>query len=82
MPKLLITTPVLINYEDDRGGVHHDVGEMPVVAKDTALALVRADRALYADKRDDPDKSGRNTASAEMLRAAKALVADARKDGS
>jgi len=75
MPKVLITTPTLINFEDDRGGLHHDAGETPVVPKDTALTLVRADRALYASKSDDPDKSGRNTATAEMLKAAADLAA-------
>jgi hypothetical protein len=74
MPKVLITTPTLINFEDDRGGLHHDAGETPVVPKDTALTLVRADRALYVSKSDDPDKSGRNTASAEMLKAAADLA--------
>jgi len=74
MPKVLITAPVLINFDDDRGGLHHDAGETPVVPKDTALALVRADRALYASKGDDPDKSGRNTATAEMLKAAADLA--------
>jgi hypothetical protein len=75
MPKVLITTPVLINFEDDRGGLHHDAGDTPVVPKDTALALVRADRALFVSKSDDPDKSGRNTATAEMLKAAADLAA-------
>jgi len=75
MPKVLITAPVLINFEDDRGGLHHDAGETPVVPKDTALTLVRADRALYASKSDDPDKSGRNTATAEMLKAAAEFAA-------
>ncbi|MEB5392787.1 hypothetical protein RXS06_29090 [Pseudomonas aeruginosa] len=75
MPKILIIEPVLINLEDDRGGLHHEAGETPVVPKDTALALVRANRALYVDKGDDPDKSGRNTAGKEMLAAAKDLAA-------
>jgi hypothetical protein len=37
--------------------------------------LVRRGRALYIDKADDADKSGRYTASADMVKAAKAMEA-------
>lgn len=80
MPKLLITEATLVNYGDDRGGVHEDAGALINPGKDTADALVRIGRALYVEKKDDPDKSGRNTASADMLAAAEALAkAAARK---
>jgi hypothetical protein len=71
MEKILITEPTLINYGNDRGGVHHDAGELPDVPKETALALVRHGRALFVNRNDDPDKAGANTAPAELLKAAK-----------
>lgn len=73
MPKILITEACLVNYDDDQGGQHHDIGDLPTVPKDTAASLVRANRALYADKADDFDKGGRNTATREMLKAAAAM---------
>lgn len=74
MPKLLIIEACIVNYGDDRGGQHHDAGAVVEVTKDTATALVRSGRGLYAAKADDPDKTGRNTASAEMLKAAKEMA--------
>ena len=75
MPKQLVIESCLINFGDDRGGVHCDAGDTVEVPKGTAIDLARAGRTLYVDKKDDPDKNGRHTASAEMLKAA----ADMRK---
>lgn len=72
--KLLLLAACLINYNDDAGGQHHDEGEIVDAPKDAALSLVRSNRALYVRKEDDPDKGGRNTASKDMLAAAKALA--------
>lgn len=75
MPKQLIIEPCIINHGDDRGGVDHAAGEIVDVPRDAAYTLAQAGRALYVDKKDDPDKSGRNTASADMLKAAADLAA-------
>ncbi|MDP3136992.1 MAG: hypothetical protein Q8N17_11765 [Burkholderiaceae bacterium] len=75
MPKQLIIEACLINYGDDRGGVDHAAGTIVEVPKGTAIDLARAGRTLYVEKKDDPDKAGRHTASPEMLKAA----ADMRK---
>ncbi len=75
MPKMLVIDPCIINYQDDRGGVAETAGALVEVTKDTARDLIGANRALYVNKTDDPDKHGRNTASPEMLKAA----ADMRK---
>lgn len=76
MPKQLITESCLINFGDDRGGVHCETGEIvPDVPKATAIDLARMGRTLFVDRADDPDKTGRYTASKEMLKAA----ADMRK---
>jgi hypothetical protein len=77
--KILILAACLINLGDDKGGTHHDEGETADVTKDTANALVRAGRALYVTRTDDSDKGGRNTASKEMLDAAKALMVEKAK---
>lgn len=74
MPKQIVIEATQINYSDDRGGVHHDAGEIVDVPKDVGLALMRANRTLYISKTDDPDKSGRNTASKDMLAAAEAMA--------
>jgi len=73
MPKILITAACQVNFGDDRGGVHVDDCEIGNVTKEVAQALVRSGRALYVEKKDDPDKHGRDTASAEMLKAAEAV---------
>lgn len=73
MPKILIIDPCLVNFADDRGGIHHDAGDMPDVPKAAATDLVRRGRALYINKADDTDKAGRYTASADMVKAAKAI---------
>lgn len=72
--KMLITEPCLVNFGDDRGGIHQDAGDLPDVPKDQAIALANVGRALYTDRKDDPDKSGRNTATSEMLKAAQELA--------
>lgn len=79
MPKLLIIEACMVNFADDRGGVHQSAGDLPDVPKDAARALVTAGRALYVNKTDDPDKQGRNTASREMLQAAEAMAKPSRK---
>ena len=68
--KQLVISACLINYGDDAGGVHHDVGEIVDVPKDMAEKLARADRALYVKKSDDPTKTGQFTATDAMLQAA------------
>lgn len=79
MPKLLILEDCMVNFSDDRGGVHQSSGNLPDVPKESARALVAAGRALYANKTDDPDKQGRNTASREMLQVAEAMAKPVRK---
>lgn len=74
MPKVLIIEPCLINHGDDAGGTHQDAGDVVECSKDNAMALMRAGRALYINKTDDPDKQGRNTATREMLKAAEAMA--------
>lgn len=78
MPKQLIIEPCLINFGDDRGGVDCAAGDIVEVPKGTAGDLARAGRTLFVDKKDDPDKHGRFTASEAMLAAAKEM-ATARK---
>lgn len=73
MPKQLVIESCLINHGDDRGGVHHDAGEIVEVPKGTAIDLARAGRTLFVDKKEDPDKNGRHTASADMIKAAEAM---------
>lgn len=75
MPKQLVVESCLINLGDDRGGVDHAAGAIVEVTKETAAKLVAAGRTLYVDKKDDPDKHGRNTASKEMLKAAEEIAA-------
>lgn len=72
--KLLIISACLINFGDDRGGVHTAEGETPEVTKDTAVELTQANRALYVNKADDPTKEKRYTASPEMVKAAQDLA--------
>lgn len=82
MPKLLITEGTLINYADDRGGVHADAGDITQdVPKDTARKLVDAGRALYVDSKDDPRKDKADTATAEQIKAAQSLAAAKAKKG-
>lgn len=73
MPKQLVIESCLINFADDRGGVHHDIGEFADVPKGTAIDLARAGRTLFVDKKDDPDKNARFTASTDMIKAAEAM---------
>lgn len=73
MPKQLVIESCLVNFSDDRGGVHCEIGETVEVPKGTAIDLARAGRTLYIDKKDDPDKTGRHTASADMVKAAEQM---------
>ena len=70
MPKQLIIAACLINFDDDKGGQHHDVGQIVDVPKDTAKKLAEANRGLYVSRKDDPTKTGQFTASEAMLKAA------------
>jgi hypothetical protein len=89
MPKQLIIAACLINFGNDRGGVHCEAGEVVDVPKATAIDLARMGRTLFVDKADDPDKNGVHTASKDMLKAAadmratraKAAAAPADGDG-
>lgn len=73
MPKILIIEPTLVDYQDDRGGQHADVADVPEVPKAVAAKLVEAGRALYTDRKDDPTRTGQFTASPDMVKAAKAM---------
>lgn len=72
--KQLIIEPCLINYGDDRGGVDQAAGDIVDVPKETAINLARLGRTLFVERKDDPDKTGRYTASEAMLSAAKAMT--------
>ena len=75
MTKQLVIAACLVNYGDDRGGVHADVGEFVEVTKKQAEDLASAERTLYVSKKDDHMKDGRYTASEAMIKAAEAMVA-------
>ncbi|MDD3674991.1 hypothetical protein [Thauera propionica] len=75
MPKVLIIEPTLVNFGDDRGGVHQDPADMPDVTKDAARVLTQNGRALYLDKRDDPSRGSVYTATPQMVKAAEAMAA-------
>lgn len=80
MPKIIIIEPCLVNYGDDRGGVHVDAGDEVDVNVDTAAMLAKLGRSLYVRKEDDPTK-GQHTAPAELVKARRAEVARrAKKD--
>lgn len=72
--KVLITDSTQVNYNDDRGGVHEESGNVCDVPKDVAVKLTQANRALYVSRSDDPHKDGRYTASKEMVKAAEDLA--------
>ncbi len=74
MPKQLVIEPCLINHGDDRGGVDYATGDIVDVPKDTANTLARAGRTLYIDKKEDPDKHGRYTATRDMIAAAQEMA--------
>ena len=66
-----MATPIWVpNPRNDRGGLHHDVGEIVDVPKKQAEDLARADRTLYVSRKDDPTKTGQFTATEAMLKAA------------
>lgn len=73
--KQLIIEPCIVNYGDDRGGVDQTIGDVVDVPKDVASKLASNGRALYLDKKDDPTREGRYTASKEMVKAAQDLAA-------
>ncbi len=72
MPKLLIIENCIVNHGDDAGGVVHESKETIDVNKDTALELVKYNRALYLNKQDDPTKTKQFSATPEMIRAIEA----------
>lgn len=72
--KQLIIAACLVNYHDDRGAQHQDVGDIVDVTKDTAEKLANTDRALYVVKADDPTKEKRYTATREMIKAAEDMA--------
>lgn len=72
--KVLIIDSTLVNYNDDRGGVTEESGNICDVPKDVAVKLTTANRALYVSRADDPFKDGRFTASKEMVKAAEDLA--------
>lgn len=78
MPKILIIESCFINHGDDAGAVAAEAGETLDVTKDTALELVKYNRALYVSKNDDPTKTKQFSASPEMVKAIDA-AARARK---
>jgi hypothetical protein len=78
--KQIVIEATQINYGDDRGGLHQDVGDIVDVPKAEAAKLAQAGRCLYVDRKDDPDKTGRHTATKDMLRAAAELAAAKAKD--
>lgn len=73
--KQIIIEACIVNFGDDRGGVGQAAGDIVDVPKEAARTLATAGRALYTNKADDPDKSGRFTASKEMIKAAEAMAA-------
>lgn len=77
--KILILSSCLVNFGDDAGGQPVEQGDMPDVPKDVAVKLIGYGRALYTDKKDDPDKAGANTASKELIKAAEAAAAEKAK---
>lgn len=72
--KILIIESTLVNYGDDRGGVHEDSSNLIDVPKDQARKLTEANRALYVEAADDPYKDRRYSASEDMIKAAKAMA--------
>lgn len=72
--QVLITENTIVNHGDDRGGVDQAQGDIVDVNKDTAKKLVECGRALYMKKSDDPSKGGLNTATGEIIKAAKEMA--------
>lgn len=77
MPKILIIESCVVNFRDDKGGQHAAAGSQISLPKAAAEQLVTLGRALFVDKKDDFDKTGVNTATADMLKAAGALKVEA-----
>lgn len=80
--QILITDTTIVNFGDDKGGQVIEAPNLPDVNKDTAKALVISGRALYVHKADDPEKGAPNAASPEMIKAAKAAIAERDKAAS
>ncbi len=71
--QILIIDPTIVNFGDDRGGQHVEIGICDV-PKDSARAVVASGKGLYASRADDPSKAGVHTASAEEVKAARAAA--------
>lgn len=80
--KILITENTVVNVGDDRGGVHAAEGDLLDVPAAVARQLVQCGRALYTVRKDDTDKSGSNTAPADVVSAAEELARERAKPAS
>ena len=67
--KQLVISACLVDYHDDNGAQHQDVGDLIDVTKVDAETLAIAGRTLYVERSDDPTKTGQYTASEAMLKA-------------
>lgn len=72
MPKQLVIEPCIVNYQDDRGGVHADMGDEISPNTEQALKLAQMHKAVYLSADDDPTK-GRYTIRPDLA-AAKAAA--------
>lgn len=76
MAKIILTDNCVVNFRDDRGGQHHQIGERLDVPNDEATSLVRMGRAKFLDKASDFDKKhASNTATAEDIKQIEAAAA-------
>jgi hypothetical protein len=71
MPKQLIIESCLINRGTSGGIVAAQPGELVDLPADTARTLASIGRTRYVERKDDNTRSGRYTATAEMLKAAR-----------
>lgn len=74
MPKQLVIEACIVNYHDDKGGQHQNVGDIISVTKQDAKDLADAGRTLYLVKAEDHTKGGLYTATNEMIKAAKDMA--------
>ena len=72
MPKMLILESCVASNNPEHGPQHAAAGDIVSVSVSEADTLAKIGRALYTDKKDDPNKSGYHTADAELLKAAAA----------
>lgn len=72
--KVLIIAACKVATGTDQGAVHVGESEVIDVSKDQAAHLTQNNRALYIDRKDDPFKDGRFTASKEIIQAAEDLA--------